>query len=314
MKLNQYFLLIIAGVTLVAAASCKKNDPKPAAVDKGPKPDSIWKEHFPLMKYHNQTLTLAYYDQEVVIYKDPGVEPSITWPYELMSRVWKYAKSVYGPMGKDPRLYVVLHGGTYGEIGQPLYYFDPNSEYRNVVDFSTGNWNSWYFSEPGLIHEVCHVVESTNNNVAGSPAFPVWGDSKWQDIFIYDVYRALGMTDKVAAWQNFYQESTVKYPMPNSHWYRDWWIPIYNKYGESKVLSKFFVLLSQNFPTHHIDNPVIEKQYDRDLNFGEYVHFTSGAAGVNLKAQAAIAFGWTDEFEAQFQQAQKDFPNVKYSE
>jgi hypothetical protein len=44
------------------------------------------------------------------------------------------------------------------------------------------------------------------------------------------------------------------------------------------------------------------------MNMGEFVHFWSGAAGVNLKAQATTAFGWTSEYEAQFIAAQAAFP------
>lgn len=32
------------------------------------------------------------------------------------------------------------------------------------------------------------------------------------------------------------------------------------------------------------------------------------------KAQATIAFGWSDECDQQFRQARVDFPNVKYTE
>jgi hypothetical protein len=305
MKFNKYITGVLVALTFGA---CKKSGDNNVAADKGPKPDSTWKEHW---LEHTQTLTLAYYDQEVVVYKDAGVGPAITWPYRLMSDTWKYAKKVYGKMGDDPRLYVVLHGGTYGNVGQPQYYPDASGEHRNIVDFSAGNWNNFVFPEPGMIHEVCHIVESVTNQVKGSPAFEVWGDSKWQDIFVYDVYKNLGMPDKAAAWYNFYLDDAVTYPRKGSHWFRDWWLPIYNKYGEAQVLNKFFVLLSQHFPKVPLGK---EQEYSRRMNPGEYIHFMSGAAGVNLKAQATIAFGWSDECDQQFKQARIDFPNVKYTE
>ena len=43
-----------------------------------------------------------------------------------------------------------------------------------------------------VTHEISHIVEGANNGAWGSPAFPIWGDSKWAEFFIYDVYTALG--------------------------------------------------------------------------------------------------------------------------
>lgn len=53
----------------------------------------------------------------------------------------------------------------------------------------------------------------------------------------------------------------------------------------------------------------INPQYDFVT---QYVHFTSGAAGTGLRAQATKAFGWPAQYESQFQQAKRDFPNVRY--
>lgn len=44
------------------------------------------------------------------------------------------------------------------------------------------------------------------------------------------------------------------------------------------------------------------------MNWGEFIHFWSGAAGVSLKPLATTAFGWTTDFETQFNQARIDFP------
>jgi hypothetical protein len=44
------------------------------------------------------------------------------------------------------------------------------------------------------------------------------------------------------------------------------------------------------------------------MNWGEFVHFWSGAAGVNLKALATAAFGWPAEWETQFNNARTQFP------
>ena len=40
-----------------------------------------------------------------------------------------------------------------------------------------------------IVHEVAHIVEGGSKNTQRSPQFGIWGDSKWAEIFIYDVYR-----------------------------------------------------------------------------------------------------------------------------
>ena len=47
-----------------------------------------------------------------------------------------------------------------------------------------------------ITHEIGHIVESCAFNTLESPAYPIWGDSKWAEIFQYDVYKALGWSEK----------------------------------------------------------------------------------------------------------------------
>jgi len=49
------------------------------------------------------------------------------------------------------------------------------------------------------------------------------------------------------------------------------------------------------------------------MNWGEFIHFSSGAAGKNMKNQATIAFGWTSEMENQFNKARSDFTAITYT-
>ncbi len=48
------------------------------------------------------------------------------------------------------------------------------------------------------------------------------------------------------------------------------------------------------------------------MNWGEYIHFTSGAAGADLRSQAARAFGWPREWTDQLERAREQFPGVTY--
>jgi len=69
--------------------------------------------------------------------------------------------------------------------------------------------------------------------------------------------------------------------------------------------------LAQNFPILK-ETPTWGMEYARDMNFGEFVHFWSGAAQVNLQPLAENAFGWTDQYQKEFTKAQNDFPSIKY--
>ena len=55
-------------------------------------------------------------------------------------------------------------------------------------------------------------------------------------------------------------------------------------------MARFFRLLAQHFPRD------ADGTYTRRMNWGEYIHFTSGAAAADLRSQAARAFGWPREW------------------
>ena len=261
-------------------------------------PPATWTEHW---FEHNQVLTKVFQDNDVAVYYDSDVSRSITWPNTYMSQVWRYTKKTYGNFGVQPQLYAVYHTNKYSG-GHPSGYFDASHDYRNVIDVGPGPWTSGTGNDLDLVtHEVGHIVEGDSKGVHGSPAFGLWGDSKWNEIFIYDVYVGLGRSADVTRWYNLMIGGTDSFPRANTHWFRDWFYPIYSKYGGSAVLNRYFVLVAQYFPKNGSDNA-------RDMNWGEFVHFWSGAAGVNLKSMATTAFGWPTDYENQFNQAQKDFP------
>jgi len=268
-------------------------------------PPATWQEHW---FEHNQLLSLVYQDQDVAIYFDGATPRNITWMNQYCGDVWRYTKKVYGDLdggGDDQRLYAIFHTGQYGG-GHPSYYFDASHDYRDVLDIGAGPWDSmggWNLD--ATTHEVSHIVESATNNAQGSPCFALWHDSKWAEIYIYDVYVGLGRTDDAARAYNNVINGSDSYPVAGTQWFKNWFYPIWNGYGHSAVLSRFFQLMSQNFPKNG-------KTYARDMNWGEFVHFWSGAAGADLRNQASIAFGWPSDWEQQFQQAKKDFPNLHY--
>ncbi len=261
-------------------------------------PPPTWKEHW---FEHNQLLQRLYYDYDVAIYYDDAMSRSITWPHQFLVDMWRYTKSVYGDYGGENRLYAIFHQGKYGG-GHPSTYFDASHDYRNVIDCGAGSWGSatgWNVDV--LAHEVGHIVEGASNGIHKSPAFGLWGDSKWAEIYIYDVYKGIGWDCEAIRWYDHCRNITDNFPRSNTYWFRDWFYPIYRDHGGSTVLPDFFVLLAQYFPKNG-------SEYARAMNWGEFVHFWSAAAGTSLKRLATTAFGWSSDWEKQFRQAQMDFP------
>ncbi|SEW07393.1 Por secretion system C-terminal sorting domain-containing protein [Chitinophaga sp. YR573] len=259
-------------------------------------PPATWKEHW---FEHNQLLSLVYSNSSVNIYYDSATPTSITWMNQDFTDVWNYVKQNYGTFS-DPKVNMVFHSNGYSG-GHPATVFDSNHDYRNVGDLG-GEWStrsSWNVG--ASIHEIGHIVEGGSKGVKKSPAFAIWNDSKWNEIFIYDVTKRLGWTADAQQTYNDVINGQDNYPRPGTRWFKNWFYPIYTHADSSAALNRFFVLLSQYFPQHN-------GEYTRDLNMGEFIHFWSGAAQYNLKAQADTAFGWNSTYEQQFKQAQIDFP------
>lgn len=145
-----------------------------------------------------------------------------------------------------------------------------------------------------------------------SPAFQVWGDSKWAEIYVNDVYKKLGRSAEADKWYGERMASTGdSFPRGSTCWFRDWFYPIYRDYGETAVLNFFFTLLAANFPKSR-------QSYTRRMNLGEFVHFWSGSAKRNLKELALKAFGPNDsagnDWVAQFDKARVDFSAIQYDQ
>jgi len=270
-------------------------------------PPATWREHW---FDHVQDLTRVYADQHVAVYFDRDVDRSITWPNAYLSKVWEYTKRTYGQFGTESELYAVFHTGKYSG-GHPSTFFDSSHDYHNVIDCGSAANNAWTSGQGNDIdivtHEVAHIVEGASRGIHNSPAFPIWGDSKWAEIFNMDVYLNIGSQADVDRWFNLMNQSHDNFPRENTYWFRDWFYPVYYNHGKTQVLVNFFNLLAAHFPKNSQGN-----EYTRNLNWGEFFHFWSGAAGANLKDQATRAFGWTQEYENQFNQAQRDFPNIRY--
>ncbi|PWV54292.1 putative secreted protein (Por secretion system target) [Chitinophaga sp. S165] len=256
-----------------------------------------WQEHW---AGHTELLSLVYANSSVNIWFDDAVSRSATWMNQDFTDVWEYVKDNYGSFS-DPKLNMVFHSEPGYSGGHPAVVFDADHDYTNAGDLG-GSWEAregWNLH--ASIHEVGHIVEGGSKGIHNSPSFPIWGDSKWAEIFIYDVMKRLGWS---ADAQQAYNDFVVKqesFPKPGTYWFKNWFYPIYDRADSSAALNRYFDLLAQYFPQHN-------GEYTRDLNLGEFVHFWSGAAQFSLEAQADTAFGWSKDLEMQFKQAQIDFP------
>jgi hypothetical protein len=227
-----------------------------------------------------------------------------------MTQVWHYARQTYGEMkdakGGDGRLYTIFHTNKYGG-GHPSYYYDASHDFRNVTDCGPGPWlqtDSYALDEPS--HEAGHVVESTAQGKHRSPAFPIWGDSKWMEFFQYDLFLGIGMPAHAQIVFDRFTAISDSFPVAGTHWFRDWFYPLWRDHGHAQVMVNFFKLLSQYFPSDNAN------AYTRDMNWGEFVHFMSGAAHTNLLSQAHTAFGPNYPNDAEFMQAKQTFSQITY--
>ena len=318
MKAFQKILLATALSTVAFSMSCKKSDSGDSSEETKvlTPPVETWQEHW---FQHTKLVKRVYYDDKVAVYDDQYMATiRHEWINKTMGDVWTYVKKNYGEFGDgDPRLYVIAHG-VIGSLnaeysgGHPDSYLSRNHDYRNMIDVGLGA-DSWV-SETGqaigiMTHEVGHIVCGANNGVNGSPSDDLWGDSKFMEIFNYDVFMNINRKSEADLVFSQMQTQYDDFPTPRTQWFKNWFYPIYTNYGKGALLSKYFQLLAANFPANN-------KIYSRNINLGEFVHFWSGAAGVSLEAQALAAFGsaWTSETtQSQFRVAKVAFPNIKYT-
>jgi hypothetical protein len=261
---------------------------------------------------HGVTMTRLSFDANTALYVDANVNTGVIgWLQPFLTQMFNYCAQTYDPVhtyGPD-HLFMFAHQGQFGG-GTISSYFDSFSSFRNALDVGADSWaRADNINIDRVSHEMAHIVEGSSNGIHESPAFEVWRDSKWAEIFQYDVYRALGMTadaDRVRARFISTQDS---FPRAGTFWFRDWFLPIYEQNGGAPMLSRFFQLLAQHFPKVS-ENGGRNLTYARRMNLGELVHFYSGAARTDLKPRATAAFGWTSTTESQWQQARSAFPGV----
>jgi len=269
------------------------------------------------------TTAVVYRDANAVIYMNPRIDKDRTkWIYSLYSRSWAHVRRHYGNFQNNEggRLKGVFQA-TAGEGGMATGVNSGNAEI--YMDISPGGVQAGnLYDKPGSnnrrpnqdllfdfqVGAISRIIEEGNNGMRGSPAAGVWGSKGWTQIAIFDIFMNTGYRAEAEQWRRSKLNEPVDAATAKNqvYWLRDWWSPIYDKYGRTALLGRFFKLVAENWPKES------GNQYKGTMNVGQFVHFFSGAARTCLKEQAEFALGWEQEDEDSFQKAKEDFPNITY--
>ncbi|KAI9103141.1 hypothetical protein DFS34DRAFT_590703 [Phlyctochytrium arcticum] len=295
----------------------------------------------------NPTTTRVSCNSDVAVYMTrPLINVARTttkWIVPFYNNAYTYIKKTYGgctvardsaapigpgceAFGSPKPLFVQLGLGT-APVSDGWYSlrirFDASggASRTNYRSWLGSAYNGWDSNDHGIkrraIHELCRLVELSSHGVHESPAYDLWGNSKFADICSYDFFNKTGMvSDAQASFTEWNADTSTTYPpgTTNARWFRDWYYPLWMESGYSIAFHEsFFGYLSLYFPTNS-ENGGANLTYSRRMNLGEYVHFMSAAVGRSLVSKASSAFN-TAWSLSQFTTARTTFSsmNSKYT-
>ncbi|GAU97288.1 hypothetical protein RvY_08611 [Ramazzottius varieornatus] len=285
-----------------------------------PSPERNWKEN-----YHNQivTMQLMAYDNDISVYFDENTvdDNERSWIFTNIGPLWRHAKQQYGSQDTtskpSPRLIAAFHSGKNEgcKISSQKLSDNNPSAIQYVLDCKTYDAEVWNDLSPLWMEQIASsmAVFAANyaHDIAGNPASAIDG-SAVQSIILFDFYMALRMNEDA---KKVVQNATepVQDAVSGPSWFRDWYLPLYYRFNGSELLSRYFLILSENFPSS-LDSQGV-RRYTRNMtNVGEFVHFWSGAAGADLRDFYKLVFGsWSAKDEESFKDAQRTFPKLRYS-
>jgi hypothetical protein len=275
-------------------------------------PPATYMETFHVPGGHpNELLTLVSATSDVVIYRDPNVSTAnLGWAVTYIQQIYGHVRASY-PAMQGQRLWVTLHH-DFGPGGTAGFYGNPATKFHNMAEVADLDWTTpTGLKLDTIAHEIAHTIEFAGYGVLDSPAFALWGDGKWAEIFNYWAYRGAGLNADANRW--FIEKTTDAvdgFPAATTDWFTQWFYPITNNYNGATTLNNYFLLLSQHY---HKFNGHYPDLYPNGINMGEFVHFWSGATGANQQPRAQTAFGWNATWQAELTQAKADFPGVTYT-
>lgn len=281
---------------------------------------------------HTETMNRVACNSDVAVYFDAELRALPTgrtsWITPFATDLWQYMKSAYGgcvverelpaPIGPGcesfgapkPALFFLHEGKNQG--GTVNSRFDANSGFRTTIDVGIDGWREEDTQlHDILVHEACHQVEGASQGTQESPAFELWGDSKWAEFCVHDFYASTGRDADASRVKEIFLAGRDDLPpgAGDAAWFRDWFLPLWQDGGgNAHVMARYFGLLAENFPTV-ATNDGRNQIYQRRMTIGEYVLFTSAAAGKDLSGRAEEAFGAGFSPDS-LAQARRDFPRV----
>lgn len=300
-------------------------------------PNDEWPETWPNFNfdngYHTGNLVCKYSNDDIAIFVNPAdvnaegksmLDLDLSWMYEPYTKMWvairETYKDSYGEyLVSDPKLYIVPHyHADGGGLGRLFQYRDQDQLFRNIVHISVGKNSGWRWeNNPGngstnflydvTTHEIGHIIEGIGSGKKNSPFYAVWLDSKWAEIFQYDIFGKMDPYHQ-QVWHREYMQlgkHAEQKPAPGAEWYAKWLYPTYRDFGGDQLFLRFFALLGEHYAQRN-------GELLGNGNLGEYVHFMSGAAGHDVTAYAKDAFGWCDEWELQLTEARRRYSAVTY--
>jgi hypothetical protein len=265
-------------------------------------PPTEWRERH----WHDladKKLPRVYFNDKIAVYWSEDIK-SKTIPNakrDFLTKVWTYITKTYGQFGNDSRLHVVCHEveGKVGWYGGS--YMHEQYDNKNVISviFTSGIWSGdfWESNWIDLVLAMAPIVGDAYGGVEGDPTERIWKKT-WTRIFAYDVFK--GMGDEKRA-----KEVNDRYSNELPEWYGKW----FSKIWKQNFLKEYFQLLVQYWPKERGAN---FPRYSRELTFGEYLHFTSGALKRDLIDEYKNAFDWDEETEEELKGAKSEFRQVRY--
>ncbi len=274
--------------------------PGSTACPGGPEPALTWTEHW---FEHDQKLTRVHYDDCIAVYFDGDTSMAAKdWLVPFLNEAWTYSLATYGQMGTE-RIYVVVHQGKF-QGGHSSTFVEASHDNHAVIDMGADEWIDGDFDLPA--HLLSFLVETQGAHTKfGAPMGGEYDNAGFPLIYKYDLYLALGLDG--AAADAFTDFNTIKNgnPYANTFWFRDWFYPVWRDHGHAKLFANYESLLEKYFP-------VGADLWMPEMNYGQYFHFMSGAAGVDLVPEARKAFVWHPDFDDEVAAAKVDFPDIKY--
>jgi hypothetical protein len=258
-----------------------------------------WKENW---YDHKNVLVNVHSGADIVIYADASVDRfKAQWIYPTVTAIWRYAKKTYGSMGNN-RLYVVLHQNKYSG-SHAASQWSASHGHRNLIDVEIGAAAPNNVTLDALTHEVSHIVEGSAHSGYDSPAFPLWGDSKWAEFFLYDFYFATGRKTDAERFRKQVVTHAENFPTAGTYWFHDWFYPNWSQFGHAQFMVRFYSLAGHYLPRD-------ANGYLKKMNWGEYLLFSCAAARLNISSRFKGTFGWNATWSAQYYAARKRYPKV----